>query len=64
MFFVTFRALDFQVWRPSPTVNGSTVSGCYHLLVGYTRFACLNNGVVKVVFSSQDYTFISALVTC
>ena len=48
--------LDFQVWRPSPTVNSSTGTGCYSL-VGNNRFTSihLNNGVVKVVPSTQDY---------
>ena len=48
--------LDFQVWRPSPTVNNSNDTGCYSL-VGNNRFTSisLSNGVVRVTPSPQDY---------
>ena len=49
-------SLDFQVWRPSPTVNDSTGSGCYSL-VGNNRFTSisLSGGTAIVVPSPQDY---------
>ena len=49
-------ALDFQVWRPSPTVNNSTGTGCYSL-VGNNRFTSisLSSGVARVTPSPQDY---------
>ena len=50
--------LDLQVWRPSPTVNSSTGTGCYSL-VGNNRFTSisLDNGVAEplIVPSSSDY---------
>ena len=48
--------LDLQVWRPSPTVDDSTGSGCYSL-VGNNRFTSisLKNQVVRVTPSPQDY---------
>ena len=48
--------LDFQVWRPSPTVNDSTGTGCYSL-VGNNRFTSisLSAGVARVTPSPQDY---------
>ena len=48
--------LDFQVWRPSPTVDDSTGTGCYSL-VGNNRFTSipLSNGVAVVTPSPQDY---------
>ena len=48
--------LDLQVWRPSPTVNHSTGTGCYSL-VGNNRFSAisLNGGVAVVTPSPQDY---------
>ena len=48
--------LDLQVWRPSPTVNDSTGTGCYSL-VGSNRFANipLQNLVAQVTPSPQDY---------
>ena len=48
--------LDFQVWRPSPTVNDSTGTGCYSL-VGNNRFTSisLSGGVARVTPSPQDY---------
>ena len=47
--------LDFQVWRPSPTVD-STGTGCYSL-VGNNRFTSisLSSGLAIVTPSSQDY---------
>ena len=49
-------SLDFQVWRPSPTVDRSTGTGCYSL-VGDNRFtsASLSNGILAVTPSPQDY---------
>ena len=49
-------ALDFQVWRPSATVNNSTGAGCYSL-VGNNRFTSisLSGGIVRVTPSPQDY---------
>jgi hypothetical protein len=49
-------SLDFQVWRPSPTVDDSTGTGCYSL-VGNNRFTSisLSNGVAQVTPSPQDY---------
>ena len=49
-------SLAFQVWRPSPTVNRSTGTGCYSL-VGDNRFssASLSNGILRVTPSPQDY---------
>ena len=48
--------LDLQIWRPSPTVNVSTGTGCYSL-VGNNRFTSisLNNRVARVTPSPQDY---------
>ena len=48
--------LDFQVWRPSPTVNDSTGTGCYSL-VGNNRFTSipLQNLIAQVTPSPQDY---------
>jgi hypothetical protein len=51
-------SLDFQVWRPSPTVDDSTGTGCYSL-VGNNRFTSissqLSGGLVRVTPSPQDY---------
>ena len=48
--------VDFQVWRPSPTVDDSTGTGCYSL-VGNNRFTSipLSGGVAQVIPSPQDY---------
>ena len=48
--------LDLQVWRPSPTVDDSTGTGCYSL-VGNNRFTSisLSGGVAVVTPSPQDY---------
>ena len=48
-------ALDFQVWRPSPT-NNLTGAGCYSL-VGNNRFISisLRGGIAIVSPSPQDY---------
>ena len=48
--------LDLQVWRPSPTVDDSTGTGCYSL-VGNNRFTSisLSNAVAVVTPSPQDY---------
>lgn len=52
----TRYTIDFQVWRPAPTVNRSTGVGCYSL-VGNNRVTSLNlRGSVAVVTPSpQDY---------
>ena len=49
-------SLDLQVWRPSPTVNDSTGTGCYSL-AGNNRFTSisLSRGVAQVTPSPQDY---------
>ena len=49
--------LDLQVWRPSPTVDDSTGTGCYSL-VGNNRFTSisLSGGVAEsLVPSSSNY---------
>ena len=48
--------LDLQVWRPSPTVNDSTGTGCYSL-VGNNRFTDIRllNRVAIVTSSPGDY---------
>ena len=48
--------LDLQVWRPSPTVDNSTGTGCYSL-VGNNRFTSISvsDGVAVVTPSPQDY---------
>ena len=48
--------LDLQVWRPSPTVDDSTGTGCYSL-VGNNRFTSifLSDQVAIVTPSPQDY---------
>ena len=48
--------LDFQVWRPSPTVDNSTGTGCYSL-AGNNRFTSisLTNDLAIVSPSPQDY---------
>ena len=47
--------LDLQVWRPSPTVNDSTGTGCYSL-VGNNRFTLntLTDGVAKALEPSSS----------
>ena len=47
--------LDLQVWRPSPTVDDSTGTGCYSL-VGNNRFTSipLNNGVASSLLPSPS----------
>ena len=49
-------ALDLQVWRPSPTVDDSTGTGCYSL-VANNRFTSitLSNRVARVTPSPQEY---------
>ena len=51
-------SLDFQVWRPSPTVDDTTGTGCYSL-VGNNRFTSIPSitspGVAVVTPSPQDY---------
>ena len=48
--------LDLQVWRPSPTTDDSTGTGCYSL-VGNNRFVSItpSRGVVVATPSPQDY---------
>ena len=50
--------LNLQVWRPSPTVDDSTGTGCYSL-VGNNRFQFTNNdlsdGAFRISPSPQDY---------
>ena len=48
--------LDLQVWRPSPTVNASTGTGCYSL-VGNNRLVSVTPtfGLVVVTPAPQDY---------
>ena len=50
--------LDFQVWRPSPTVNDSTGTGCYSL-VGNNRFTSisLSDGVAESLSPSRYIQF-------
>jgi hypothetical protein len=54
--FCTLSRVYIQVWRPSPTVDDSTGTGCYSL-VGNNRFTSisLSNGVAQVTPSPQDY---------
>ncbi len=49
-------SLEFQVWRPSPTVDDSTGTGCYSL-VGNNRFTSitLDGGVARETPLPQDY---------
>ncbi len=49
-------SLDLQVWRPSPTVDDSSGTGCYSL-VGNNRFTSisLSGRVALVTPSPQDY---------
>ena len=49
-------SLDLQVWRPSPTVDDSTGTGCYSL-VGNNRFTSipLQNNLALLTPSPQDY---------
>ena len=48
--------LELQVWRPAPTVDTSTGTGCYSL-VGNNRFSSirLRDEVARVTPSPQDY---------
>ena len=48
--------LNLQVWRPSPTVDNFTGTGCYSL-VGNNRFTSisLSDRVAEVTPSPQDY---------
>ena len=51
--FGTTYTLDLQVWRPSPTVDDSTGTGCYSL-VGNNRFSdiSLDGGVASFLVPS------------
>ena len=51
----SYYTLDLQVWRPSPTVDDSTDTGCYSL-VGNNRFTSilLTLNLVIVTPSPQD----------
>ena len=48
--------IDFQVWRPSPTVFTAAGTGCYSL-VGNNRFTriSISEGLAKATPSPQDY---------
>ena len=48
--------LHLQVWRPSPTVDDSTGTGCYSL-VGNNRFTSItpSGGLAKLAPSPQNY---------
>ena len=48
--------LNFQVWRPSPTVDDSTGTGCYSL-VGNNRFTSISLSGERAIVtpSPQDY---------
>ena len=48
--------INFQVWRPSPTVDESTGTGCYSL-VGNNRFSSisLSGGVAVVTPSPENF---------
>ena len=52
----TAYTIDFQVWRPSPTVDNSTGSGCYSL-VGNNKFVSLtlSGALAKATPSPEDY---------
>ena len=54
----SYYIFDFQVWRPSPTVNDSTGTGCYSL-VGNNWFSAIpqSDGVAEVTPSPpwQNY---------
>ena len=60
IYYASFRqyTLNLQVWRPSPTVDDSTGTGCYSL-VGNNRFQFSNNdlrdGAFRISPSPQDY---------
>ena len=49
-------SLDLQVWRPSPTVDDFTGTGCYSL-VGNNRFTSisLQNNLALLTPSPHDY---------
>ena len=55
---IDLYSIDFQIWRPSPTVNTSDGTGCYSL-VGNNRFTSITDivqpGVVIVTPSPVDY---------
>ena len=48
--------LDLQVWRPSPTVDDSTGTGCYSL-VGNNRFTAISLSDQRAIVTPlpQDY---------
>ena len=52
-------SLDLQVWRPSPTVDDSTGTGCYSL-VGNNRFTSItfSDNLVRVTPSPPDQDYI------
>ena len=49
-------SLDLQVWRPSPTVDTSTGTGCYSL-VGNNNFTSItfSDNLIRVTPLPQDY---------
>ena len=50
-------SLDFQVWRPSPTVNDSTGAGCYSL-VGNNRFTSIPVNTPTFILSPSPEAYI------
>ena len=50
-------SLDFQVWRPSPTVDDSTGKGCYSL-VGNNRFTSVPIDTPTFVLSPSPEAYI------
>ena len=52
-----FYSLDLQVWRSSPTVDGSTSIGCYSL-VGNNRFTSISLGVPTFILTPSPEAYI------
>ncbi len=50
-------SLDLQVWRPSPTVDDSTGTGCYSL-VGNNRFTSISLGVPTFILTPSPEAYI------
>ena len=53
-------SLDFQVWRPSPTVDDSTGTGCYSL-VGNNRFTSIPVNTPTFILSPSPEAYIEFL---